>query len=340
MTNPGGHTPTNPPKILYVDDETLALTYFGRAIGSLAPVVTATSVEEGKRMLDQHAATLGVLVSDQRMPGELGNELLRYARERYPHLVRILTTAYSEIEDTVEAVNQGQIHRYIKKPWDITALRVELKQALEFSDLRRERDALLREKMTVRQSQTLAHRIGALQTLYLAVSGLPSFSAVNDYLHAAAAVGLHAVEQPDWAVKDYTELVSEESLRTGELSHAVRQVYQDLSSRFDSTPATQALDVLTEVLQGKVSPAGGDAAAVIDLSTLTEFLETASTHKVSEAHAKWLAFLLWLDGKGWSIKAERDGTTVKLRLVDHLTQLTPDQLAGWMEHFQENQQAA
>ncbi|WP_273923592.1 hypothetical protein, partial [Escherichia coli] len=72
------------------------------------------------------------------------------------------------------------------------------------------------------------------------------------YLHAAAAVGLHAMEQPDWAVKDYTELVSEESLRTGELSHAVRQIYQDLSSRFDSTPATQALDVLTEMLQGKV----------------------------------------------------------------------------------------
>ena len=339
MTNPGGNEPNNPPKILYVDDETLALTYFGRAIGSLAPVVTATSVEEGKRMLDQHAATLGVLVSDQRMPGELGNELLRYARERYPHLVRILTTAYSEIEDTVEAVNQGQIHRYIKKPWDITALRVELKQALEFSDLRRERDALLREKMTVRQSQTLTHRIGALQTLYLAVSGLSSFSAVNDYLRAAAAVGLQSLAQPDWAMKDYTELVGEESLRTGEFSHAVRQAYVDLSSRFDSKPAAQALEVLAEVLHGKVSPSGSDAAAVVDLTALTEFLEAASTHKVSESHAKWLAFLLWLDGKGWSLTAERDGATVKLRLLDNQTQLTPDQLAAWMEHFQDLQAA-
>jgi len=339
MTNPG----VIEPKILYVDDETLALTYFGRAIGSLAPVVTATSVEEGKRLLDEHAATLGVLVSDQRMPGELGNELLRYARERYPHLVRILTTAYSEIEDTVEAVNQGQIHRYIKKPWDITALRVELKQALEFSDLRRERDALLREKMTVRQSQTLTHRIGALQTLYLALmgpQGQSSLSAVNDYLRAAAAVGLQTLEQPDWAIKDYTELVGEESLRTGEFSHAVRQAYQDLSSRFDSQPAAQALTVLAELLNGKVSPAGGDAAAVVDLSTLTEFLEASSTHKVSDAHAKWLAFLLWLDGKGWSVTAERDGATVKLRLLDNQTQLTPDQLAAWMEHFQESQQAA
>jgi two-component system probable response regulator PhcQ len=88
-----------------------------------------------------------------------------------------------------------------------------------------------------------------------------------------------------------------------------------------------------------VSPAGADAAAIVDLPTLTEFLEAASTHEVSEAHAKWLAFLLWLDGKGWSVKAERDGAAVKLRLLDNQTQLTPDQLAGWMEHFQEQQAA-
>jgi two-component system probable response regulator PhcQ len=152
-------------------------------------------------------------------------------------------------------------------------------------------------------------------------------------------VGLQSLAQPDWAMKDYTELVGEESLRTGEFSHAVRQAYLDLSSRFDSKPAAQALEVLAEALDGKVSPSGHDAAAVVDLTTLTEFLEAASTHKVSEAHAKWLAFLLWLDGKGWSLTAERDGATVKLRLLDNQTQLTPDQLAAWMEHFQDLQAA-
>ena len=124
------NTTQAPPAILFVDDEATAVKYFQRAIGQLAPVVTGQSVEEGKTLLDAHADSLAVLVSDQRMPGEYGNELLRYARERYPHIVRILTTAYSELDQTVEAVNQGQIHRYIKKPWDITALRVELKQAL------------------------------------------------------------------------------------------------------------------------------------------------------------------------------------------------------------------
>jgi two-component system probable response regulator PhcQ len=55
----------------------------------------------------------------------------------------------------VEAVNQGQIHRYIKKPGDITALRMELKQALELSALRRERDQLVHEKLMVLQKQTV-----------------------------------------------------------------------------------------------------------------------------------------------------------------------------------------
>jgi len=56
------------PAILYVDDEATALKYFQRALGSLAPVYVAESVEEGKRMLDEHADEIAVLVSDQRMP--------------------------------------------------------------------------------------------------------------------------------------------------------------------------------------------------------------------------------------------------------------------------------
>ena len=94
------------PVILFVDDEPTAVKYFQRAIASLAPVITAGSVEDGIQLLDKHAASLAVLVSDQRMPGRFGNELLRYARENYPHMVRILTTAYSEIEYTVDAITE------------------------------------------------------------------------------------------------------------------------------------------------------------------------------------------------------------------------------------------
>ena len=126
-------------------------------------------------MLDAHADTICVLVSDQRMPGAYGNELLFYARERYPHIVRILSTAYSEIEHTVEAVNQGQIHRYIQKPWEITALRMALKQALELAKLRWEHAQLLREKLLIRQKQTVSNRIGSVYTLCASLAG-PSIS--------------------------------------------------------------------------------------------------------------------------------------------------------------------
>lgn len=83
---------TPAPEILFVDDEATAVKYFQRAVGTLASVATAGSVEEGKQMLDAHADTISVLVSDQRMPGAYGNELLFYARDKYPHIVRILTT--------------------------------------------------------------------------------------------------------------------------------------------------------------------------------------------------------------------------------------------------------
>jgi two-component system probable response regulator PhcQ len=191
------------PVILFVDDEATAVKYFQRAIGSLAPVITAGSVEEAITLLDAHADTLAVLVSDQRMPGRYGNELLRYARDHYPHMVRILTTAYSEIEYTVEAINQGQIHRYIKKPWEISALRMELQQALEIANLRKERDQLMREKMMVRQKQTVSNRIGVLNILCCGVLGANQFAPVEAYLAAAMKAGVRAPE-PDWILMDYS----------------------------------------------------------------------------------------------------------------------------------------
>ena len=93
-----------PVKILYVDDEAMALKYFERLVSPLAPVITASSVEEGRAMLAAHGAEVAVLVCDQRMPGEYGNELLRHAREYYPGVVRMLTTAYSELGDAIEFV--------------------------------------------------------------------------------------------------------------------------------------------------------------------------------------------------------------------------------------------
>lgn len=331
MTEPNA-TQAPPPAILFVDDEATAVKYFQRAIGALAPVATGGSVEEGKALLDAHAGSLAVLVSDQRMPGEYGNELLRYARERYPHIVRILTTAYSELDQTVEAVNQGQIHRYIKKPWDITALRMELKQALELAGLRKERDQLLREKLSVLQTQTVASRIGMVHALCASLIGPGRFQPVETYLAAVDLAGAGSVE-PDWQRMDYADLVRAEAERSGSFGHAVATRLAGLRSANAGRGAADAAAVIVDSLGSEVVRRDGDTVVWTAPATLAEFLAQPIGAPVSAQHAAWLASLLWLEEAGGALQFARDGNTVVCRACPRSEAFAADRLAAWIERF-------
>lgn len=330
------NTTQAPPAILFVDDEATAVKYFQRAIGQLAPVVTGGSVEEGKALLDAHGDSLAVLVSDQRMPGEYGNELLRYARERYPHIVRILTTAYSELDQTVEAVNQGQIHRYIKKPWDITALRMELKQALELSGLRRERDQLVREKLSVMQKQTVAARIGMVQALAASLIGPGRFQPVETYLAGADLAGAKNPE-PDWNRVDYADLVGAESQRSGAFGHAVAARLAELRTRLAGRGASDAAAVLAEVVGDGAVRRDGDAVTWTAPALLSEFIEKPVDVAVSPAHAGWLAVLLWLDEAGGALQLVREGDAIIARAGARGESFAADRLAAWIEKLSDTE---
>jgi two-component system probable response regulator PhcQ len=320
------------PLILFVDDEATTAKYFQRTIDSLAPVVTAATVEQGKCLLDEHAQTLMVLVSDQRMPGGYGNELLEYARLNYPHIVRILTTAYSELEHTVEAVNQGQIHRYIQKPWEISALRMELKQALDLAKLSREHAQLLREKLIVLQKQTIANRIGTLHTLCASLAGVEEFLPVENYLAAAAVVGVHPPE-PDWRAVDYSDLLSAEAYRSGHFGHAVCNRLAEIRQRYQHCKGEDALKVLSELLVGKVQVSGDATVVFSDELIFSEFLETPSHAVVSSEHASWLALLIWLYGLGWSLQLTKLETGVQCRLEKSVKPVSQARLANWIDQF-------
>ena len=320
------------PLILFVDDEATAVKYFQRAIDSLAPVVTAGTVEEGKRMLDEHAATLAVLVSDQRMPGGYGNELLQYARLKYPHMIRILTTAYSELEHTVEAVNRGQIHRYIQKPWEISALRMELKQALELAALRKEHALLLREKMMVRQNQTVSNRIGTLYTICASLAGPDQFLPVESYLSAAAAVGVTPPE-PDWLSMDYSDLVSAEAYRSGQFGYAICNSLAEIRQRYQGWQGEAGLKLLSELLADKVQVSGDDTVVFTDGRIFAEFLEMPCNAPVSLPHVSWLAFLIWLHGSGYSLQMTKLETGMQCRLEKSARPVSPARLAAWIDQF-------
>lgn len=321
------------PAILYVDDEPTALKYFQRAMGALAPVITAASVEEGRRLLDAYADRVAVLVSDQRMPGGYGNELLGHAWERHPHVVRILTTAYSEMEHTVEAVNQGRIHRYIQKPWDIDALRMELRQALELARLRREHAQLLREKLLVRQKQVTAARIGAVYALGATIAGQVSFLPVETYLSAALAAGLTPPE-PDWLLIDHSDLTSSEAFRGAAFGLAVREHLDAMARRYPDAHPARILGMMVETFGDSCGQLGDNGVLFHKPSELAEFLETPSGDVVSSQHAFWLAALLWLGRHGWSLRISAgEGGGVQGRLEQADEMMTPAQLAAWVERF-------
>lgn len=320
------------PVILFVDDEAATAKYFQRAISTLAPVATAGSVEEGKRVLDAHSETLLVLVSDQRMPGEYGNELLRYAKERYPHIIRILATAYSELENTVEAINEGQIHRYLKKPLDLNSLRIELKQVLDFAYLRKERDHLVKEKLIVQHTQVISHRIGALHTICANVSNPALIHPLDTYLRATLAVGVKAPE-PNWLLMDYSDLVSAEATRSGEFGFALRNKIAELEQSNKDGSNAAAIKLLSTLLSDKLQVVSEDTAILLDKPNLIEFLGEACTQPVSAQHISWLAFLIWFGNHGGTLALTPVDTGLQCRATKYDAAQSATPLATWIEQF-------
>lgn len=156
--------------ILYVDDEEKSLKYFARAFGDDFRVFTAVSAQDGLKLLELHVDEIGILMTDQRMPGETGVWLLERARQLRPQILRILVTAYADFEATIAAVNSGAIYKYVHKPWDPPQLELTLRQALEFFLVQTERDQLLLEKMSVIRNMMIADRIVSLGLLAAGLS--------------------------------------------------------------------------------------------------------------------------------------------------------------------------
>src|SRR5215469_7590946 len=156
--------------VLYVDDEEMSLSAFARAFGDRFRILTAGTAKEGLELFELHKDEIGLLMTDQRMPGEKGVWLLERARNLQPRIVRILATAYADMEAAIAAVNTGAIYKYITKPWDPIQLEMTLKQALEFFLVQEERDQLLREKMSVLRNMMIADRIVSLGLLAAGLS--------------------------------------------------------------------------------------------------------------------------------------------------------------------------
>ena len=148
--------------VLYVDDEEKSLKNFERAFGHHFKVLTASSAIDAIKLVEQHLDDLGVLMTDQMMPGHKGVWLLDKVRQLKPNILRILATAYSDLDSVIQAVNTGAIFHYVTKPWEPAHLENTLKHALQLYSVQRERDQLLREKMSVLHNMMVSDRVMSL----------------------------------------------------------------------------------------------------------------------------------------------------------------------------------
>lgn len=158
-------TLSKPLKILYVDDESLALKYFRQIVEVEFPVITAQSAEEGLKIIAESGETIAVVVSDQRMGGMQGTTFLSELRKKNPDIVRVLATAFSDVSTTVSAINEGSIFHYIHKPWDPDILMQSMHRAMEWFQIRAERETLLKEKSAMVRQLIVTDRLAGFGVL-------------------------------------------------------------------------------------------------------------------------------------------------------------------------------
>ncbi|TAK91375.1 MAG: response regulator [Burkholderiaceae bacterium] len=127
--------------MLLVDDEANILTSLKRLLRPTGyKVLTADSGPAGLEILTKEKVDL--IISDMRMPNMSGAEFLQHVRTRDPNIVRILLTGFSDLVSTVEAINKGEIFRYISKPWDDREILMIVKQGLDTKRLVEEKRCL------------------------------------------------------------------------------------------------------------------------------------------------------------------------------------------------------
>ncbi len=133
--------------VLFVDDEEKIRKYFRRLYGDIFRIYEASDGVEALKVFNEHAEEIGVVVTDQRMPNETGVEFLAKIADRHPDVIKILSTAYSDLDAAIGSVNKGGIYRYITKPWEVSEFEVTLRRAMEFYVVRHERNHLMAAKM-------------------------------------------------------------------------------------------------------------------------------------------------------------------------------------------------
>jgi two-component system probable response regulator PhcQ len=318
--------------ILFVDDEEKARKYFHRLFDESFRILDACDGVEALRTYREHADEIGVIVTDQRMPNQTGSEFLAQLGEGARNVVKILSTAYADLEAAVDSVNRGGIYRYVSKPWDIPDMELTLKRALELYDIKRERDSLIGAKMQAVGNLLFATRLASFALVPVAAA-LPCRRAAEA---VACFTRLGSAVAQDRAGGGYQTEWRQVHARQREFAALLRtELVQALAAADSAETATkQLLETLAAVTEVPAGP-GDDGKLALPKDPFPELLTGAIA--VSAApdprSARVLAALMAAYHAGVSVERRwaKSGVLLQLGQCSSAASDHPgDEVAKWL----------
>lgn len=186
--------------ILVIDDEVANVRLLNRVLSGDHDVFMAQGGAEGLQILQDEEISL--IITDQRMPGMTGVQLLEQSLPIRPDAIKILLTGYTDVQALIDAINAGHVYKYVPKPWDADELKLTVRRALETYELKENNDILMKDlQYALAQLEELS--TGAIRALADALDAKCDYTAGHSLRVSRIAVTIgRAIGLPEDHLKD------------------------------------------------------------------------------------------------------------------------------------------
>jgi signal transduction histidine kinase len=308
------------PIVLYVDDEKNNLIAFKASFRIDFDVKLASSPDEAMEVLktcDPH-----VIISDYRMPFMTGIEMFEKVRERYPKPLRVLLTAFGDVQSLTDAINKGQVYRYIKKPWVEEEIRNVVREGFEFFYVKNEleeRNDELREayKDLDRFVYSVSHDLRSPLMGILAIAGLLNKTTNINEVYTYADLIAKNVSRLDEFIFNLLEYYK---IKRGELTIKpidFDTLIQQLKEIYEADAQNKGIRIEIEIDQKEEFCSD----SLVILVALQNFLSNALKYQREANDDKMVKFTIIVTKGEANIKVEDNGIGIDPEYIDRIFEM-------------------